>query len=500
MNHDIENPATGEPGYVAGSPRSWSYGTQQQEGISIGAPGPQEIAFDGIDLVRDLIDWSLKSAPKPMHEASLVFALMVVGGIAQRAFNIDGTSLNNYYILLSGTGTGKGIVKSCWSKLTTEVAKAGAPVIQELLSPGSYASGQAIIKTLAEKRVPQVVSIIDEWGHEQAEMANPRNTNAKVKEKVFLEMWSLGNKDSFFDPLAYSDKDKSTKAIPSPNFTMVGLSTADVFNEAIGNKQASNGLLARFIMVENGNPIPRYNQQHKDNLQCIPAHIVSNVGCLVQRSLALTTKGQCCDIPIDDEATRHFNAYSDELDDRMNAVAEGPSRWLWNRGREKAVKLAGILAVGQNWNFPVVTMKEAQWATSFIDQQTLKQVTKFANGDVGIQTGNQNKQHDEVKRVVREYFEAPFERYSKYGNLWEMHRDGIVTEAYIQRRLITLTAFQDPRVGATNAIKNVIKEFLSQDEMREIPKSQMQQSYGLGPRAFCLVRPKEFFGVGKGKI
>jgi hypothetical protein len=70
-----------------------------------------------------------------------------------------------------------------------------------------------------------------------------------------------------------------------------------------------------------------------------------------------------------------------------------------------------------------------------------------------------------------------------------MHRDGVIIEAHIQRRLITLKAFK-PR--PTIAIKQAIKSLLEADDLREISKPQMLQRYGTGPRAFCISNPTRF--------
>jgi hypothetical protein len=77
-----------------------------------------------------------------------------------------------------------------------------------------------------------------------------------------------------------------------------------------------------------------------------------------------------------------------------------------------------------------------------------------------------------VIRVVREYVTGEYARFEKYGGSFEMYRDAVFTEAYIQRRLITLKAFK-PR--PTAAIKQSIKSLLEADDMRELPKAQMIQ-------------------------
>ena len=121
------------------------------------------------------------------------------------------------------------------------------------------------------------------------------------------------------------------------------------------------------------------------------------------------------------------------------------------------------------------------------------QLRRFANGEVGEEAGDEAKQLSEVVRVISEYIHAEYWRYFKYGGTEDMHRDCIITEAHIQRRLFAVAAFKgDKKTGATNAIKRAIKSLLEADEISEMAGQQMIARYGSKPRSFIATNKKRF--------
>ena len=57
-------------------------------------------------LVGEIAQFIYAQAPRPVPEISLAGALGMIAGIVGRAYNISGTGLNQYTLLLAPTGTG----------------------------------------------------------------------------------------------------------------------------------------------------------------------------------------------------------------------------------------------------------------------------------------------------------------------------------------------------------------------------------------------------------
>ena len=468
MYQGNENPAAhAEPGHAAGPPESRNANAQLP--TQNNAWG--EVTQPQIDLMQGVIDWTMLAYTKPMYEAAITTAITLIGGIAARGFNVDGVGLNNYTILIAPTGTGKGAIAKCVNKLLTEAAKSAQPLL-DLKGMGSVQSGQAILKELASGPHPHRILTLDEIGHLLAQTANPRNAVAKGIEQALLQIWPLAGEGNVFDPMGYADRDKNTKQMASPALTLAGTTVPKKWNEFMSEDASDSGLLARLLALECFDDIPPDNDDAKLHFGAPPTWLVKGIADMAAVALTHSHNRNVHHIRFEPDALALHKSFSEAVRQIMLAHGDGPARHLWNRAAEKALKLAGIWAVGRGWLDPLITKDISQNATDFVYRHTKVQADKFANGETGPVAGNESRQISEVKRVIREYLDAPYDRYADYGNhTWEMHRDGVVSEAYIQRRLVTLAAFkEDRRVGATKAIKNVLAELLSQDELREMPR------------------------------
>ena len=97
-----------------------------------------------------------------MPEIGLAGALGLVAGIVGRAYNISGTGLNQYVLLLAPTGTGKEAIASGIDKLMAQVIRT-VPAASDFIGPGEIASAQAIIKYMS-KGPTSFVSLVGEFG------------------------------------------------------------------------------------------------------------------------------------------------------------------------------------------------------------------------------------------------------------------------------------------------------------------------------------------------
>jgi hypothetical protein len=282
----------------------------------------QSQAQGQIDLVHELASWAMQAAPAPMYKAALVFARATVGGIAARSYNVEGTGTNHYFTLVAPSGTGKGIIAKCFSKVVTEVAKT-VPCVNDFKGMGHIASGQAIIKWLADKPFPIAICMLDEIGHDLEEMGNPRNIVGKIKEKVLLQMWPLSGAGNVFDPMAHSDKEKNTQPLHSPALTIAGTTTPDQFDQTLSESLAANGMLARLLIVESTDEIPPYNEGHQAAYEALPQRLVSAVADLVARASTLAQQRQVQPVEMTAEAKAHFRLYREAQRQRANAIAEG---------------------------------------------------------------------------------------------------------------------------------------------------------------------------------
>jgi hypothetical protein len=77
----------------------------------------------------------------------------------------------------------------------------------------------------------------------------------------------------------------------------------------------------------------------------------------------------------------------------------------------------------------------------------------------------------------------------------EMIRDRVFPFNQLLMRLNIYPVFKNDRRGEAEAIRKCYQQLLDNDDLREIPKTQMQAKYGKSCRAFCISDPKRFLSA-----
>lgn len=438
-------------------------------------------------LLGDVAAFFLAAAPRPVPEIALAGAIAYLSGLCGRAYNVSGTGLNQYVLYLAQTGVGKDAVASGVSKLNNAIM-ATVPSIVDFKGPGELVSSAGLIKWLDRK--PCILSILGEFGKKMREMASPHaNAHIVGLSRTLLQMYTKSGHGETFDPMAYSDKEKNTAPIASPSLTILGESVPESFYDTLDEALIEDGLLPRFMIFEYKGGRAYLNKKAKDALP--PFSLVQTLANLTASCLTIMQQRSVHNVRMTAEAEAKFDDFDRYTTDIMNNIGNTASR-LWNRAHLKALKLAAIRAIGENWVDPEITLEHCMWATTLIVEQTTKLIAKFDTGQVGQVGGSEARQMGEVIKVISSYLHNEYDRYCKYGGSVEMHRDGVITEGHISRRLMCMACFKNDRMGPTHSIKRALKALLEADEIREMPKVQMQQRYGSGPRAFVVSNPARF--------
>src|SRR5690606_21901645 len=140
-------------------------------------------------------------------------AIALVAGIIGRSYNISGTGLNQYIILLAKTGAGKEGAATGIENLVSAVRPI-VPMVDRFIGPSAFASGQALIKVLDEQ--PCFVSILGEFGLTLQQLCDPRANSAQVMlRKVLLDLYNKSGWNKVLRSSVYSDTSKNTKLIRS---------------------------------------------------------------------------------------------------------------------------------------------------------------------------------------------------------------------------------------------------------------------------------------------
>ena len=444
-------------------------------------------------LVGEVAQFILDAAPRPVPQIALAGAIGLVAGITGRAYNVSGTGLNQYVLLLAPTGTGKEAIAHGISKLMGSI-KASVPASTEFIGPGEIRSDMGLLRWLS--KTPCFVSIIGEVGLRLKQMSAPNaNSHETGLKRVLLDLYNKSGYGSTLNPVAYSDKDKNTEAIASPAFTLLGESTPERFYDALDESMVSEGLLPRFLTIEYTGLRPPLSPSH---IQAIPNFsLTDRLATLAAHCLTIAHAGNVQNVAMTDEAKALFDAFDRYADAQINSARTEVIRHLWNRAHIKAMKLAALIAVGIYPFNPVIGIDEAQWATNIINGEVTQLLAKFEAGEIGGGSGgsigaSELKQIKDMVAVIGSWASGQHEVCAKYGVTFDMHRDMVYPLSALQMRLAAQAAFRTDRLGPTNAIKRAYQHLLDADDIREVPKSQMQMKYGKSCKAFVIANPSRF--------
>lgn len=411
--------------------------------------------------------YSYCSAERPALPISLVGSIGYLAGLCGRSFNIGGIGLNQYLLLLATTGTGKDEL----SKLQERIIKQTAdliPSIKDFRGPGSFASGQAIIKQLC--RQPCFSSVLGEFGHTIKDITDVKASAAnEMIRKVLLLVYGASGVEGTLQPMAYSDAEKTTKEVKSPALTLIGETVAESFYAAMSNEQVENGLLPRFITFDYRGARPAANPNSGAPMP------VEMRNWIVELASVCLTQGQRgtaiqigYDVGVEDYLGRR-GQYDSWVDELMRKATNEVERQLWNRAHLKAVKLAGLVAASTNPHNPIITREYAEWATSLVTKDTTAMIGRF---EEGVGEGDA-KQLSDLRNCLWQYKDTEPERISASYRIPEVvAKSGMVPFAYIQRKLANVTSFRKSPRGSSQAISAALATLVATGEVAEAPRDK----------------------------
>lgn len=448
---------------------------------------PQEFSVELMGTVAHIAQFIYDASPRPVPQIAMAGALTLWAGIVGRSWNVSGTGLNIYLALVASTGSGKEAIAAGISKLISAL-KVKVPTVTEVEGPTHIASPQALIKWLA--RAPCVYSIVGEFGKRLSEMNSRRaSANDTGIKRIMLDVYGKSGQGQSLGAMAYSKREDNTAVINSPSFTFIGECTPETFYPNMNESWVSDGFLPRFMVIDYEGPRVDENENH---FEVRPAEeLLTTIANVVAQAQSLAPRGIVQNVGMTPEAKAEFKTFGRDCDRYINSQDKTVvERELWNRAHLKAMKLAALYAVGCNYLDPCINEQQAQYAIEEIFSQTVALIHRFERGEVGIADENTVARRNAVIKAIAQYLSRPFD--GKYGAREDLHADKIVTQNYLQQKLSDTAPFRNARIGATNALKEVIKNMIEADDLREIPKNDLVKKYECYARSFSISNGKIF--------
>lgn len=439
-------------------------------------------------LLGEIAQYIYAQAPRQVKEIALAAAIGLMAGICGRQYNISGTGLNQYLLMLAGTGTGKEAMRSGIDKLMSFV-KLSVPAAIEYIGPSDIASGQAIAKYIVKN--PCFISIVGEFGLFMQNMCAYNASQSQVTlRKKFLEFYNKSGEKDVMQPTIYSEKEKNTAIVHSPSFSLLGESVPESWYGGLDEGMIAQGLLPRFMCIEYLGPRPPLNKGFD---KVIPTDdLVRKVAELSENVLRMAHNSRVIHIQLDAEAQKFADDFEKQTTDNINNSDINIAKELWNRAHLKMLKLAGLIAIGLDMYRPTVSLECIQWAHALIERDIRNVFDKFERGRIGKNT-NEGGQIADMTLLIRDYLVSPYDdKLQKYLVDSRMHQDRVIAHSYFLRRLQQKTSFRNDKMGATFAIKRTVENLVSDGALQEVRQLAIKDRYGKSLKAYGIVDMSRF--------
>jgi hypothetical protein len=448
------------------------------------APTPGAVAGLELDwppgLAGALAGFIYRNAPRPVKEVGIVAALGWLAGVCGKAWMIPGSGLNLYVILVARSAIGKEAMHSGLSVLTQTLLDKGFVTASRFIDYSDFASGPALRKAVAKQ--DSFVNVSGEWGRKLRRLSADGVADGPMQ-SLRTEMTNLYQKSgpqSIVGGMMYSKAEDNVASINGVNNSMIGETTPGTFYDALTETMMEDGFLSRFTIVEYSGERPASNPRPQREPEDA---LIQACGHLCMQASLLLDKRTPQLVNRTDEAAALMETFDKECDVQINKTLDESWRQMWNRAHLKALRVAALLAVGDDCLNPCIHEEHMRWAIDLVKRDIKIMQRKIDDGEVG--TGDATRER-KVLAMCRDYLSSKTAPRG-YGVPDAMHAEGVVPRKYFQIRTQRASLFTSAKNGAIRALDDTLRSLCDSGYLLEVDKMKAADSFGFQGRCFRIV-------------
>ena len=411
----------------------------------------------------------------PIQEVAIAATLGLLAGVCGRAYRTHtDRDLALYMILVAKSGVGKDAMHD---GIPMMLDLAEQPRARAFLRAQDFVSGEALHKELL--REPGFLYLQGEFGRKLKRMGNVQDSPMQTFRTVLTNAFAKQH----LEGKTYSRTEDSLTGVDWPALSFLGETTPATFLECLTPDMMADGFLSRFLIVGYEGGKPRPNRQRDAVLapgdllawRDLVDHAVKySTLCSFTDAFAAPPGLDAIVATPDPDAEAMLDKFDDDTRDRLNATEDESERPVWSRAHLKALKVAGLLAVADNYLHPVVGVDHVDWALALVgrDIETFRRNQR--EGNIGADDDARTRK---LVAILRDYLTRPSIP-AGYKVPPKMHRDGLVPRSYLQQRSSTLPAFSNHRFGAGKALDEALRSMTANGWLMEARKTSVVDGYG----------------------
>lgn len=426
---------------------------------------------------------------RPIKEVSIVGALGLMAGLAGKAWHIPQSGLNLYIILVARSAIGKEAMHTGISTLVGH-CQARCKWFGNFVDFSEYVSGPALVKACLTN--PSFVNVSGEWGKRLRRMAadDGRDGPMNSLRTQMTNLYQKSGPQSIAGGLGYSAQDNNIASVAGVAYSMIGESTPGTFYEALTESMMEDGFLSRFLVIGYDGDRPAGN---KRLLEVPDDALVSALIAVAEQAHSQNNLGSSQPVGRTEDAAAVMAAFGLECDHEITRTEDESRRQMWNRAELKALRIAALLAVGDHYVTPCITVEHINWAITLVRQDIGMMMKRLEGGDVG---NNDKARERKMIHVLRDYITKPSVPKS-YKVPAQMHKDGLVTRNYLQTRTQQVTAFYNHKLGANRALEETIAACISNGWLMEVKHDKVVEGYNHHGKAYRIIDLPDYVAQGE---
>ncbi len=409
-------------------------------------------------------------SPSPVPEYAIAAAVAFFAGVCGRGWIYSGTGLNHDIVVIGESGTGKNIVHQGIANIGRQLS--GTPIATFIIN-AKMASAPALLKNVAAN--PCFLQLIGEVG--KMYRAYSKSKHGDTLDELFtvkLDLWERSGPDGNAVGILYSNPDKNVQPVGVTGIahSTLGESTPSVFFGALTTDMMNDGLLSRLWIIEYEGEDPQFNEHR---LHEMPKEWINYLSNLVRAA-----SGRLNQQPIDhsNESAALIRKFAQECrDEKLNAGKDPAQRQLWVRAYEKVIRLAALLAVADNYLFPIVQVEHVEWAISMLRHANLTVQRRVCDGDISDDADHAREAM--VLQRCRRWIEA--ER--KDPKEERLRQNSIIPRRFLQQEVSSKDLFKNHRFGAVTVLNLTMRSLVENGYLMEVDKTKLAEDFNV--RSVC---------------
>ena len=458
--------------------------------------------------LEKLCRWIYDASFCAVDEISIITGIAAFAGLFGHQYNVSGTGLNLYLMLIAKSGVGKNAINDCLDKLQKRVEEysgsggaGGGFCVEKSQSDASmqiytfvtqqyYASAPAVMSLFAEDNRRSVVSVWSEFGQKLKQFSVARADSRMAEMKQLLtSIYDKSGKDAYIGGIKYSNKTNDKVVKDSFAFSIIGETTPGAYEDGINASMAEDGFLSRFITIEYSGDTED-NVYHIENKTDVPLEILDLFHAVFY---SLDEHGQ--NVEMTEEARCLYTEFLKHKDRMLSGVENEAIRQLWSRAPLKALKLAALVACGENLDKPVIDGVCFQWALEVLRYSIQKLFNRI--NTTGLATSETfETQISEIKRIISEFVKAGLNnklppKYKKFVDLGPTIPKITIPHSYFSYRLSKIKSFKN----AQNTLKSIEAaelDLINQGVIMEVSRQEAVEDFNFTGRLFKIVDVNAF--------